>query len=260
VGFVPTMGALHEGHLSLLRAARRDTQVRVVSIFVNPLQFGPREDFARYPRTMSHDVAMVRRIGCEVVFAPSREQIYPPGFATSVEVSGPGERFEGAARPGHFRGVATVVATLLGVVQPTDLYLGQKDYQQALLLSRMVRDLQLPVRVHIRPTVREADGLAMSSRNRYLSAEERAQATAISRALRLARQRIRAGERRAAAVVSAMRRIIQAQPAARVDYLAVADASTLEPLSRLAGRRVVVLAAVRVGATRLIDNVLVVVP
>jgi pantoate--beta-alanine ligase len=257
IGFVPTMGALHEGHLALVRAARRQ-DVAVVSLFVNPLQFGPKEDYARYPRTLARDLALLRPLGVHAVFVPTAAQMYPEGFDTTVAVAELGDRFEGAARPGHFRGVATVVAKLLAIVQPTHLYLGRKDYQQARLLSRMVADLRLPVRVRIRPTLRERDGLAMSSRNRYLSAEERAQAPAMYRALREAAGQLRRGAPSAAVERRARARIAR-QPAARVEYFSVADAGTLRPVAHPTGR-IVVLAAVRVGATRLIDNILVDVP
>jgi len=259
IGFVPTMGALHDGHCALFRAARRQSRTVVVSIFVNPLQFGPREDFTRYPRDLKRDMSLAKDAGCDVVFAPDVSQIYPSGFCTSVEVAGLGDRFEGAARPGHFRGVATVVAKLLTIVQPTDAWFGQKDYQQAAIIQRMALDLNLPSTIRVMPTVREADGLAMSSRNVYLTPEQRAQAPALSRALSWGKREILDGERRAARVEEGMRQIVQEQPLLHPEYLAVADAKTLEPISAIRGR-VVLLGAVRAGATRLIDNVLVDVP
>lgn len=259
IGFVPTMGALHEGHLSLIRAARRQTDVVIVSIFVNPLQFGPAEDFARYPRHLRRDAWLAQQAGCDLVFAPTAREMYPPDFSSYVDVAGLGNRLEGAARPGHFRGVATVVAKLFCLAQPTIAYVGQKDYQQALIIQRLVADLSLPIRVRVMPTVREPDGLAMSSRNAYLNQDQRRQASVIFRALSHGRDRIRAGERRADRLVRAMRAMIARAPAARIEYVAIVDAATLAPLRRVAGR-VAVLAAVRIGSTRLIDNVLVDVP
>ena len=256
IGVVPTMGCLHEGHLSLIRRAASENDVVVVTVFVNPLQFGPREDFRRYPRNLPRDVRLARLAGADIVFAPTVPQLYPPGFQTSVELGALAGRWEGERRPGHFRGVATVVTILCVLIRPTHAYVGQKDYQQALVIRRLVRDLRLPVRVHVLPTVREPDGLAMSSRNASLSPSERRQAAVLSRALRRARARIRAGERRASALLAEMRRLIASQPAAQLDYAAIADAQTLEPLRRVRGR-VVILLAVRVGRTRLIDNLLV---
>jgi pantoate--beta-alanine ligase len=256
IGLVPTMGALHEGHVSLIRRAAAQNDVVIVTIFVNPLQFGPGEDFARYPRTLRRDLRLARSAGADVVFAPAVEQMYPPGYQATVEVGELASRWEGAIRPGHFRGVATVVTLLLQMTHPTNLYVGQKDYQQALLIRRLVRDLRFPVAAHMLPTVREADGLAMSSRNAYLSASQRRRAAALFQALELARSRIRAGERRTAPVMRAMRRLIREKARARIDYAAVVDADTLTPTPRLRGRLAVLL-AVRLGRTRLIDNLLV---
>ncbi|MBI3320183.1 MAG: pantoate--beta-alanine ligase [Candidatus Omnitrophica bacterium] len=259
IGFVPTMGALHDGHLSLLRAAHRDTQVVVLSVFVNPLQFGPQEDYARYPRDLKHDLRLTKPVGCDIVFAPDVSHIYPTGFRTHVEVSGLGDRLEGLARPGHFRGVATVVAKLFSLVQPAVAYVGQKDYQQALVIQRLVKDLNYPVSIRLMPIVREPDGLAMSSRNVFLSPDERRQAPVLYQALQRLKMRIREGERDAKRLIETARETIARQPSARIDYLAIVDAKTLEPLTLLRGR-VAVLAAVRFGATRLIDNILVEVP
>ena len=256
VGFVPTMGALHEGHTSLIRAAAARHDVVIVSLFVNPLQFGPGEGFARYPRPFRRDVRLARAAGADIVFAPSAHALYPPGFQTAVEVGPLAERWEGQSRPGHFSGVATVVALLFLLTRPTDAYVGQKDYQQALIVRRLVRDLRLPIRLHVLPTVRGPDGLAMSSRNRYLSASQRAQAACLYRALCAGRERIRAGERRAAGVIRAMRARISAQPGTRIDYVALVDAETLAPRRTIRGR-VALLVAARVGRTRLIDNLLV---
>lgn len=256
IGFVPTMGALHDGHLSLIRAAHRDTDVVVVSIFVNPLQFGPQEDYAAYPRDLRHDLTLAKAAGTDIVFAPGVSQMYPAGFRTHVEVEELGERLEGASRPGHFRGVVTVVTKLFHLVQPTVAYVGQKDYQQALIIQRLVKDLDAPIAIRVMPTIREPDGLAMSSRNRYLSPAERGQATVIFRALQLGKARIRDGERRAHQLLDAMRSLITQAPSVRIDYLAVVNAKTLEPFEQLTGR-VAILAAVWIGSTRLIDNVVV---
>ena len=261
IGFVPTMGALHEGHASLMRAARRETDFVVASIFVNPLQFGPTEDYKRYPRTLSEDLEICRGEGVDVVLTPSAEEMYPKNFSSVVEVRAFSEVWEGKARPGHFRGVTTVVAKLLHLVQPTTLYLGQKDYQQALLLQRMIQELGWTLTVRVMPTVREPDGLAVSSRNRALSAAQRRQAPMIIQALRLARERIEGGARAVGPLVALMQRTIREATLARVDYVAVVEASTLKPLATLTrGRRVALLAAARFGSTRLIDNALVDVP
>ncbi len=259
VGVVPTMGALHEGHASLICAAASAIDVVIVTVFVNPLQFGPREDLARYPRTLDHDLRLAQQAGADIIFAPGVEEIYPPGFHTAVDPGPLALRWEGKARPGHFRGVATVVTILFELTRPTDAFFGQKDYQQALIIERLITDLQLPIRLHVLPTVRESDGLAMSSRNAYLSAAERREALVLYRALREARERIRAGERRAASVLRTMRRAIGEAPRARADYVAIVDAKTLEPVARLNGQ-VAALLAVRIGRTRLIDNLLVDVP
>ncbi|MBI4353760.1 MAG: pantoate--beta-alanine ligase [Candidatus Omnitrophica bacterium] len=256
IGLVPTMGALHEGHLSLIRAARRQTDTVVVSIFVNPLQFGVREDFARYPRNLSRDLALAKREGADVVFAPSREEMYPRGACAIVEVEGLSDQLEGALRPGHFRGVATVVAKLFNIVQPTIAYFGQKDYQQAVIIKRMVEDLHWPVRIDVLPTVRESDGLAMSSRNVYLSTVERRQAVALSQALKAAHEAIRGGERRAQALRRRMQAVMRQQALIRVQQIGIVDAATLTPVAQLKGRAAILVAAF-VGTTRLIDNLLV---
>ena len=256
IGVVPTMGALHEGHLSLIRAAAAANDVVIVTIFVNPLQFGPREDFRHYPRNLARDIRLAGLAGADIIFAPSAREIYPEGFGTVIDVGPIGECWEGRSRPGHFRGVATVVAALFHLTKPTHAYFGQKDYQQTLVIRRLVDDLHLDVRLHVLPTVRERDGLAMSSRNGYLSVQQRRQAAVLWRALRAGRARIRAGERRAATIVSHMRRLIQEEPGARIDYVAVVNAATLAPVKRLRGRLALLVAA-RVGRTRLIDNLLV---
>jgi pantoate--beta-alanine ligase len=256
VGLVPTMGALHEGHARLIETCRGSCDEVVVSIFVNPTQFGPNEDFSRYPRTLEADLATCERAGADLVFVPSAAEIYPSGATrTYVEVPGLSDVLEGASRPGHFRGVATVVLKLFGIVGPDVAYFGQKDYQQQVVLRRMVADLNVPVRIETVPTVRETDGLAMSSRNRYLNADERRAATVLSRALREAEGAVRAGERSAERVRQILLATLESERLASVDYAEVADADTLEPIAVLGeGRRGVALLAVRVGPARLIDN------
>ncbi len=254
-GFVPTMGYLHEGHLSLVRRARAENNHVAVSIFVNPTQFGPHEDYDRYPRDLERDLRLLEPLGVDLVFAPSVEEMYPPGFQTWVIVEEVSRPLEGAARPGHFRGVATIVAKLLNIIQPDRAYFGQKDAQQAVVIRRMVRDLNIPVEIVVCPTVREPDGLAMSSRNTYLSPEERRAATVLFRALQTAKAYYEQGERDAERLREAMRTVIQAEPLARLDYVSVADPETLQELSRVEGRALLSL-AVYIGKTRLIDNIL----
>lgn len=253
VGFVPTMGALHAGHASLIDLARTQADFVVVSIFVNPAQFGPHEDFARYPRPIEADIDLCRQHGAELVFNPPVEEIYPAGFQTYVEVATLQRRWEGEQRPGHFRGVATVVAKLFHLVQPDVAFFGQKDAQQCRIIEQMVADLAMPLTVVIGPTVREADGLALSSRNVYLSPAQRQQAPVLWQALSLGRRLIEAGERDVAAVLAAMRRHLETAPDAVIDYVAAVDHRTLEPLVRLAGP-VLLHLVVRFGATRLLDN------
>jgi len=254
VGFVPTMGALHEGHLALVRRARSENESVIVSIFVNPTQFGPQEDFATYPRDFQRDLNLLRAEGVDVVFAPEAEEMYPPGFSTWVEVEGLTERLEGAFRPGHFRGVATVVAKLFNITSPTRAYFGQKDAQQALVLKRMVADLNFGLELIVVPTVREPDGLAMSSRNVYLTPEERRSATILWRALSEAKKLWEEGERDAERLRRQMRELIQSEPRAQLEYVSVADAESLEELSEI-DRPALVSLAVRLGRARLIDNI-----
>ncbi len=254
IGLVPTMGCLHEGHLSLIRLARERTDGVVVSIFVNPTQFGPGEDFEKYPRTFERDQELVEQAGGEVIFTPNVEEMYPPGFCTAVQVDKLTEGLCGASRPGHFRGVTTVVAKLLCAVKPHVAVFGQKDFQQAVVIRRMVRDLNLNVEIVIAPIVREADGLAISSRNAYLSPSERRVARVLFQSLEKARERVRAGEREASGIISAMKAEIEAKPMARIDYIEMVDAETIEPATRVEGRVLVAL-AVWIGKTRLIDNV-----
>jgi len=253
VGFVPTMGYLHEGHLSLVREARARADVVVVSIFVNPTQFGPNEDLARYPRDLERDVAMLSKEGVDLVFAPEANEIYPAGARTFVEVEGLSDRLEGASRPGHFRGVATVVTKLFEIVRPEVAVFGQKDAQQALVIRRMVRDLMIDVEVVVAPTKRDEDGVALSSRNVYLSADERRAAGAIPRALAAARRALAQGERDPERIVVAARTVLDAEPLLRLDYLALVDAETLDPLERARGEMLLAV-AVFAGKTRLIDN------
>jgi len=253
IAFVPTMGALHAGHLSLVRRARAGSRHLVASIFVNPLQFGPREDYARYPRPIARDRALLRAAGVDLLWLPQVADLYPPGERTRVRVEGLDQVLEGASRPGHFTGVTTVVAKLLGAVQPDVLWLGQKDAQQAMLIERMVHDLLLPVRVRRGPTQREPDGLALSSRNLYLNATERAQAVALSRGLAAARRALVRGERGAVRLERAIRRELARYPRVREDYVAIVDARSLAPVRRVRGRVLVAIAA-RIGGTRLIDN------
>lgn len=256
VHLVPTMGALHEGHRSLIRAARGPGHFVVVSVFVNPTQFSPGEDFAAYPRPFDADAAACREEGVDLLLHPTPEVIYPAGFTTTVRVEGLSSKLCGAFRPGHFDGVTTVVAKLFGIVQPDAAYFGQKDAQQAIIIQRMTADLDLPVRIVVCPTVREADGLAMSSRNAYLSPAQRRQAVCLSEALALGERMILAGERDPAAVVQAMRDAIEAAGPCTIDYVAIVDPQQLEPRSRLDGPCLLAL-AVRIGPARLIDNRLV---
>ncbi len=254
IGLVPTMGALHEGHLSLIRQAGEECDVVVVSLFVNPAQFNEQADLERYPRDERHDAELAAAAGAAVLFAPSVEEVYPQGFATSVEVLGVSERLEGAARgPEHFRGVATVVAKLLCMALPDAAYFGRKDAQQVVVIRRLVADLNLPVEVRALPTVREPDGLAMSSRNALLTPEQRERALALSRALRAAATRAEAGERSAEALLAAGSEVLEAVEGVEVEYLALVDPETFEPVERLDGRALLAVAA-RVGGVRLIDN------
>lgn len=258
IGLVPTMGALHAGHLSLIEAARAETGYVVVSIFVNPAQFGPNEDLSRYPRPLERDLELCGAAGVDLVFHPEPTVLYPPNYRTFVEVTSLQDVLCGASRPGHFRGVATIVLKLFNLVQPERAYFGQKDAQQIRLIQQMVRDLNVPVAIRVCPIVREADGLALSSRNGYLEAEERRQATILHRALTAARRRIEAGERDAAAVREGMTELIASVPGAVLDYAAVVDADTLQPLTQIEAHRAVLLAlAVKLGSTRLIDNMLI---
>lgn len=254
VGLVPTMGYLHEGHLSLVRRARAENRSLVVSIFVNPTQFGPREDFRTYPRDTGRDLALLEKEKTDVVFIPTAEEMYPPGFDSWVEVAGVTERLEGASRPGHFRGVTTVCAKLFNTIEPDLAYFGQKDAQQAIAIRKMVADLNMDLKVVTLPTIREPDGLAMSSRNTYLNPEERKAALVLYRALKLAQKLWSAGETDAARIRREMLALIKKEPLARVDYVSLVDAETLEELDKIKPSTLASL-AVKIGTTRLIDNV-----
>jgi pantoate--beta-alanine ligase len=256
IGFVPTMGYLHEGHLSLVDRARAESDLVVVSVFVNPLQFGPREDFKRYPRDISRDRALARARGCDILFHPSAEDFYPEGFCTSVRVKELDNKLCGKSRPGHFEGVCTVVMKLLNVVRPHRVYLGQKDAQQAIILARMIRDMEMDVKVRVCPIVRERDGLAMSSRNVYLSPRQREQAPGLYRALKAGAHAVAGGETDPAAVRRAMIAELRRYPLVKLDYLEVVDPSNLETPRRLEGRTLLA-GAVWLGKTRLIDNLVV---
>ncbi|HOW27599.1 MAG TPA: pantoate--beta-alanine ligase [Elusimicrobiota bacterium] len=255
VGFVPTMGALHEGHLSLIRRARRENRIVVVSVFVNPSQFGPREDFSKYPRPFAADTRLARLAGADVLFAPSAAALYPPGFQTWVDVSSLSQPLCGRFRPGHFRGVATVVLKLLNLVRPSRAYFGEKDFQQWRVVRRLASDLNLPVRIVACPIRRADDGVALSSRNVYLSPAQRFQAARMARALRMAAGLIKSRGSVSVALRN-VKRVLRSIPDCRIDYVEVADPETLAPVS-VVKRKAVILAAVRIGPVRLIDNRLV---
>jgi pantoate--beta-alanine ligase len=254
IGLVPTMGFLHEGHLVLVDEARRRADAAVVSIFVNPLQFGPREDLARYPRDLPRDRALARDRGVDALFVPTVETMYPPGSEVRVNPGGTAERWEGAARPGHFTGVLTVVAKLFHLIQPDLACFGQKDIQQLTLVRKMVRDLDWPLEIVEVPTVREADGLALSSRNAYLSAKDRSRAVVLSHALLAAHHSFCEGERSAAALEQRMRQQLASQPDVALEYIAIVEPDRLEPVATVDGNTIVAVAA-RLGGTRLIDNI-----
>lgn len=256
IGLVPTMGALHAGHRALIRSARLSCDAVVVSLFVNPAQFGPKEDFSRYPRKPKADILLCKKEGVDVLFAPPVDEIYPNGFQTTVSIPKLARRWEGEQRPGHFEGVATVVTKLLTLVRPTAAFFGQKDFQQAALIRRLVEDLNLGARVIVYPTVREADGLALSSRNEYLTPAQRRAAPVLFQALKAGRVAIRDGVLSGSKIRQIMRTVLSAEPEARLDYLAVCGPDTLEPLTQIRDRAVL-LGAIRIGKIRLIDNLLV---
>ncbi|HEX8843831.1 MAG TPA: pantoate--beta-alanine ligase [Pyrinomonadaceae bacterium] len=254
IGLVPTMGALHDGHLSLIREARRMCDVVVVSVFVNPTQFALGEDFEHYPRDLTKDAAVLTDYNVDYIFAPTIEEIYPKDFSTYVSVGGLSETMEGASRPGHFRGVATVVTVLLNIVRPDFAFFGQKDAQQTLVVKRLVRDLAFETEIVALPTIREESGLALSSRNLYLTEEERRAATVLYRALSRAKEMYKAGERSGARLAETVRATIAQEPLARLDYVNVTDADTLQQLEKLEDHAVLIALAVHLGKTRLIDN------
>lgn len=257
IGFVPTMGALHEGHLSLIRLAKKHSDFVVVSIFVNPTQFGPKEDFKKYPRDLKKDAALCQSAGADLIFSPSPEEIYPKGFSTYVNVENLTQGLCGASRPGHFRGVATVVSKLFNIVRPDVAVFGQKDAQQLAVIRQMTKDLDLPVKIIGAPIVREADGLAMSSRNRYLSIEERQQAVALSRALNMAQRLVKSGKRESGNVKRELIKVLKHDaPIGKIDYVEIVDNATLKPVKVIQKNTLIAL-AVKFPNARLIDNVIV---
>jgi pantoate--beta-alanine ligase len=256
IGLVPTMGALHPGHFSLIRAAQTDCSPVVVSIFVNPKQFGPSEDFQKYPRSFEADRAALENLGVDYLFAPTPEEMYPPDFRTVVAVSGLSDKLEGRSRPGHFNGVTTVVLKLFEIVQPGFAYFGRKDAQQARIIRQMSLDLNLDAQIVVRPILRESDGLALSSRNVYLQGDDRRAATGLHRSLEAVRKEIAAGQRDVLRLLAVLRRVLDAEPAIALDYAEIVDAETLEPVVNLRGSCLILLAA-KLGKTRLIDNALV---
>jgi pantoate--beta-alanine ligase len=258
IGLVPTMGALHEGHLSLVREARRMCDVVVVSVFVNPTQFGPSEDFERYPRDLTGDTTKLSDYNVDYIFAPPADEVYPKGFSTYVTVEGLSEPMEGTARPGHFRGVATVLTVLFNTIRPDFAFFGQKDAQQTLVVRRLVRDLAFDIEVVVLPTVREQSGLALSSRNAYLTAEQRRAAGALYRALAQAKEVYMEGERNPKRMAEVVRAQVEAEPLARLEYVGVVDADSMEKFDRIPEDRPVLIAlAAQVGRTRLIDNIVI---
>lgn len=253
IGLVPTMGALHAGHLSLARASQAECGTTVVTVFVNPTQFGPHEDFNKYPRTLEADVALLGGLGVDLVFAPGPDEMYPPGCSTAVEPPAVAQRWEGECRPGHFRGVTTVCLKLFNLVQADVAFFGHKDFQQSLVIRRMVQDLNVPLEIRVCPTLRDPDGLAMSSRNRYLDPGQRQQALALWRSLQRGAELVRQGQRQAAAVHQQMVAVLAAAGVSRIDYVALADSYTLEPVAEIQDSAIALIAA-HVGTTRLIDN------
>lgn len=256
IGFVPTMGYLHAGHGALLEKCRKENDVAVLSIFVNPLQFGPNEDFRRYPRDKKHDELLAKKKNVDIIFYPSEKEMYPTGYLTKISVGEIGKGLCGRSRPGHFDGVATVVAKLINAVNPDVMYLGQKDAQQVVVLKQLASDLNWPLTIRVVPTVREKDGLALSSRNKYLSSGERIQAASLYRSLQYAKTFIRNGERHSKNISAEMARIIKENDSAKIDYIACVDAESLAPLIRIKGNVLIAL-AVFIGRTRLIDNIVI---
>lgn len=250
------MGALHEGHLSLIRQARRENDFVVVSIFVNPIQFGPREDFKKYPRNLKSDALLCQKEGADIIFCPEAAKLYPPGFKTYVEVSALSDSLCGKLRPGHFKGVATVVTKLFNLVSPNIAYFGQKDAQQSIIIKRLAEDLDIPVKIKVLPTVREKDGLAMSSRNLYLGKDERKDASVLYRALKLASSLIKGGVKDTRKIIQKMKALIKTRKRAKIDYVSIVDTDNLQPIKKI-NKKCLIALAVRVGNTRLIDNLIV---
>jgi len=256
VGLVPTMGALHAGHVSLVERSQEICDLTVATIFVNPSQFGPKEDYSRYPRTLEDDLAKLDRAGASYVYVPDSHSIYPPGYSTYIEPPTVGKRWEGEHRPGHFRGVATIVLKLFQLIPASVSFFGRKDYQQVMVIRSMVEDLNVPIRIETCPTLREPDGLAMSSRNRYLSSSERQQALGLWHALQAASDKMNAGEKQVAKIEQELKQILHDHQIEQIDYAVVVHPDTLEPLETISDGAVILLAA-RVGTTRLIDNLLI---
>lgn len=256
IGFVPTMGYLHGGHLSIVKEAKKHNDVVVVSIFVNPTQFGPKEDLKKYPRDLRRDIKLLSKYKVDIVFAPNAKEIYPNGYKTDIEVKGLSEKLCGASRPGHFRGVATIVAKLFNIVKPDTAYFGEKDYQQQVIIRKMVKDLNMDVKIVTLPTIREKDGLAMSSRNAYLTGEERAKATAINRSLKIAQTLINSGVRSSAKIKAAINKLMKTAKGIKIDYISICDPATLEERPLIKGKTLIAT-AVFIGKTRLIDNIVV---
>ena len=254
IGLVPTMGFLHEGHMSLIREARKDTDYVIVSIFVNPAQFGPKEDFKRYPRAIKRDIMLCEKEGADIIFTPEAKEMYPKGYATYVNVEKITDKLCGASRPGHFQGVSTVVAKLFNITMPDIAYFGQKDAQQAIVIKRMAGDLNMSVEIKVMPIVREKDGLAMSSRNVYLNRKERSQARSIYKSLKSAKELFNDGERDSKKIINKIKQIINNQPDAKIDYAAIVDAKDIREIKKISGKALAAV-AVKVGKTRLIDNI-----
>lgn len=254
IGLVPTMGYLHSGHLSLVRVAKKKSDVVIVSIFVNPTQFGPKEDFKKYPRDFNQDKMLLEKEGCDYIFAPKKKYIYPKDYSTYVEMDKLTSKLEGASRPGHFKGVCTIVAKLFNIVQPDIAVFGQKDAQQAVVIKKMVQDLNFKTKIIVAPTVREKDDLALSSRNKYLSSEERQSATVLYKSLILAKNLIKKGERDSKKIIARMRNLIQKEKDAKIDYIAITDTVNLNNMEKIKGEILISL-AVKIGKTRLIDNI-----
>lgn len=259
IGVVPTMGYLHEGHLALIRSTKLHADIVVTTLFVNPTQFGPKEDFSRYPRNFDRDLSLATSAGTDILFAPETEQMYPNGYATYIDVQGITDTLEGKSRPGHFRGVATIVAKLFAITKPHVAVFGQKDAQQVAVIRQMVRDLNIDLQLIIAPIMREPDGLAMSSRNVYLTPQQRSEAVALSQSLTLAEQKIREGNRACGAILRTMSEHIGAHSSGEIDYISIADNRTLRELERLeSGQEVLISMAVKFGSTRLIDNIVII--